>query len=156
MKVAGFVRFAVDISGENTWLIDYTANDLVVQEYLGEFVEEVGDLIDMNQVLQLKPDIVNSLLLVTFSHEFTSSFNGESTDYDSESNVIDVLVLNDSYKEQWRINLTTEHKFSTLEELNTTDDETGIEEWEEFYDEDFEFFKPKTFDLGSFKLQTTI
>jgi hypothetical protein len=144
MNVDGYIKFAVDTTGEKTWVVEYKANDIQLEDYFREFMGETADdLVDLGEVEKINPDIKNSMLLVTFAYRSVSSFNGESTDYDDETEVRDVIVLDTDYKTTWQKNLTTMYGFSTLEELKDNECMNDIHEWEEFYGEDFEFFKPK-------------
>jgi hypothetical protein len=144
MNVDGYIRFAVDPTGEKTWVVDYETNDMALKWYFDEFVgEDANDLIDMNEVEKINPDIKNCFLLVTYSYRSVPSFNGETTDYDDETTVRDVIVLDTNYKETWRRNLTTMYEHNSPEEMDSQECKSDLAEWEEFYDEDFEFFKPK-------------
>lgn len=168
MSVCGMIRFAVSENGENTWVLDYQANDLNMQDYISEFIDDsIDDLFDLNEVKKMlekkgeSGDISNVLLAVAFSHESVKSFNGESTEYDDDFIVEDVMVLNRHYKEQWRMNLTYEFGTDNLGQVKEqfsvgVDGEDSspypeaILEWEEFYDEDFTPFKPGKIKLSEF------
>ena len=152
MRVDAFVRLAVDEKGEKTWIVDYQANDIQLNDYFSEFVskDDADTLICTKEVEKKFKEkygeetaFKNKLLLATFSYRSVSSFNGEHTEWDDETEVIDVLVLDHDYKTTWQKNLTTMYGFSPLEELEDKDAWEDIHSWEEFYDEDFAFFKPK-------------
>lgn len=144
MNVAGFVKLTVNETGEKTLLLDYEANDIQMTDYFSSFVsqDDAESLISLQQVeAKLKAkygeesEFKDMLILATFSHQSVPSFNGESTEWDDETEIIDVLVLDQNYKTTWQRNLTTLYEFEPLEEQDE------IHAWEEFYDEDFSLFK---------------
>lgn len=141
MKASGFIRFAVNPTGDATWVIDYKTNGLDLEQYLeGNVGSDATDLIKLEEVLQKNPTIENCLLLVTFSFNGYESFNGEHTDFEDVVKVRDVIVLSTDYKEQWRKNLTHQYGMCSYEELKTNGVEEIIE-WEDFYQEDYKHFE---------------
>lgn len=139
MNVDGYVRFTVDETGEKTWVLDYKANDIQLEMYISGFIDgDATNLINMDEVLKIQPDIKDCLLLVTFSYRTVPYRIAEITEYDDESKVRDVIVLCQQYKETWHRNLSILSEYANLEGLEDVDGTKEIEEWEEFYDEDFE------------------
>jgi hypothetical protein len=144
LKVDGYARLVVHPNGEDGLILDCKTNDIHLDEYLGKFVEEdVDSLLDLNQILQINPEAKGCLVLATFAYRTVSYVVGDTTEYEDETTVRDVIILQDNYKEQWRKNLTVEYGFATLEELKKNDCYEDIEQWEEFYNEPFEFYKEK-------------
>lgn len=152
MMVDAIVRFAVNETGKNTWVVDYQANDIQLNDYFSEFVshDDADSLIctkeaeeKLREKYGTETEFKNKLLLATFSYRSVSSFNGEHTDYEDVTEIIDVLILDNDYKTTWQRNLTTMYGHNTLEELKDNEASEDIHEWEEFYEEDFSFFKPK-------------
>ena len=152
MRVDAFVRLAVDEKGEKTWIVDYQANDIKLNDCFSEFVsEDDADTLICTKEVEKKlkekygeeTAFKNKLLLATFSYRSVSSFDGEHTEWDDETEVVDVLVLDHDYKTTWQQNLTTMYGFAPLDKLEDKGAWEDIHSWEEFYDEGFAFFKPK-------------
>lgn len=102
--------------------------------------------LDEAMMYSLPKDLKDVLVLCSFNIVGTESFNGESTDYDTEIHLESHMILKENYKDFCRKMITEE-----LELKGTSpdcDDEQYyknlLAEWEEFYSEDFEpFEKPK-------------
>lgn len=141
----GYIKFAANANNGKTWVVEVSTNDVQLGDYFREFLtENADDLVDLGAVEKKNPAAFTShtLLLVTFSHRSIPSFDGETTEYEDETEVHDVLVLDANYQATWQKNLTTMYGFSTLEELKDNEALEEIAVWEEFYEEDFSFFKP--------------
>lgn len=133
MKVSGYIRFAVNETGEETYVVDYKANRIDLQEHIEGFIcegEDARNLINMDEVLEKNPDVKNCLLLATFSFNSHTTFNGEHEEYNENVTVVDVVILSTNYKEIWKNNLLAKYTVSM-------DCSEEILSWEQFYDEDF-------------------
>lgn len=142
-NVDGFVRFGMSEDGTKAHKLEVKGNTIDLDEYFNTYyTEDIDELIDLNEVLAIRPDIKNCLLLVTFSYKSVPSFDGEFTEYEDVTTVKDVLILNTEFKELWRSNLTAMYGFAPVEELQANGAIEDICEWEEFYEEDYEHVKP--------------
>lgn len=91
----------------------------------------------------LPKELKNVLVLCSFTIEGVESFNGESTEYDTEIRLESHIVLKTGYKEFYRMMITEELKLQGT--APDCDDgqyyENLLSDWEEFYGEDFKPFK---------------
>lgn len=145
MNIVGYVRFAVHPTNDEGFLIDFKCNDIALESYLSENINNKIDcLIDLTKILKINPEVKGCLVLATFDFKDFSSFNGETTEWDSDTFVCDVIVLGKDYKEQWRRNISYKYGYTTLEELENNEVSDALEEisdWEEFYGEEFTFYQ---------------
>lgn len=152
MNADGFVQLAIDETGEKTLLVDYQANDIQLIDCFSAYVsdDEEDSLVSIHEVEQKfkakygeDVQFKNKLLLISFSYRSVSYFNGECTEYDDETEVVEMLILDHDYKTTWQKNLTTMYQDEPLEQLEDKEAWHEIHSWEEFYDETFALFKPK-------------
>lgn len=137
-EITGFIRFAINEDGTKGKVFGIYANDFQLDDYFNTYYSDIDEFFDLREVRTKQPEINNCLVLATFSYRSVPYFNGEYTESEDVFDVIEAIVLDNNYKEQWRKNLTTEYGIS--------EDSTHIDiyEWEEFYDDDYKPFQYKS------------
>lgn len=99
---------------------------------------------------QLPKGIKDTLILATFTYESVECGDGFSVEYEDSFILNSHVVLRENYKEFYRIQVTEELKYKQddyhtdiIFEANERRYKILVENWEEFYDEDFTpFIKP--------------